>query len=441
MLAASACGNVPTAEPTDGPGGDAPSGPTYELTVVKTGDGIATGTISASDLELDCGPSCTADVPEGRTVTLTASTTDGWFTGWYGEGCSGTGTCVVVMSEARNVTATFQGPHNIMFVTSTTVSPHTLGGTAGADAFCQARANAANLPGTYRAWISTSTIAAPSRFAGYRGWVRPDGRPFADSIEKLLAGQVFYAPRLDERGDEVSGTDFVGTGTNSDGSIGGHCSDWTDDGRHGSSLSIGRPSAGTFFWSGESTGCATAVRLYCFSIGLNTPLVPAVVPGRVAFVSSGYHLLGGGIEAADAACQSEASGSGISGTFRALLATTTATAASRFSTSGPVWVRRDGVPLAESAEKMFDGTALLTSFSLQGDGTYVGNYAVWSGASGPQVLGTSDETCADWTSTSTANDSPGGYKGRTGMTDATYFAMDTWPYCGQDGVKLHCLQE
>ena len=29
------------------------------------------------------------------------------FTGWSGEGCSGTGDCVVTMDTAKNVTATF----------------------------------------------------------------------------------------------------------------------------------------------------------------------------------------------------------------------------------------------------------------------------------------------------------------------------------------------
>ena len=41
-------------------------------------------------------------------VTLTATATAGSaFAGWSGSGCSGTGTCVVTMSAARSVTATF----------------------------------------------------------------------------------------------------------------------------------------------------------------------------------------------------------------------------------------------------------------------------------------------------------------------------------------------
>jgi hypothetical protein len=50
------------------------------------------------------------------------------------------------------------------------------GGLASADALCSAEATAAGLPGTYRAWLETSTAGGLSRFdlAG-KPWARPDG--------------------------------------------------------------------------------------------------------------------------------------------------------------------------------------------------------------------------------------------------------------------------
>ena len=41
-------------------------------------------------------------------VTLTATpTVSSDFTGWSGEGCTGTSTCIVTLDQARSVTATF----------------------------------------------------------------------------------------------------------------------------------------------------------------------------------------------------------------------------------------------------------------------------------------------------------------------------------------------
>lgn len=85
----------------------------YLLTVNKTGAG--TGTVTASAVPggtpngLNCGPTCSFVYNPGAVVTLTATASGGsTFMGWSGEGCSGTGSCVVTMSQARNVTAVFQ---------------------------------------------------------------------------------------------------------------------------------------------------------------------------------------------------------------------------------------------------------------------------------------------------------------------------------------------
>lgn len=53
------------------------------------------------------------------------------------------------------------GP-KIMFTTSTTYNGD-LGGLSGADTKCQDRATAGGLPGTYKAWLSSSTVSASSR--------------------------------------------------------------------------------------------------------------------------------------------------------------------------------------------------------------------------------------------------------------------------------------
>ncbi|MBI4676690.1 MAG: hypothetical protein HY748_03835 [Elusimicrobia bacterium] len=78
----------------------------YSLTVTKAG--VGAGSVTSSPLGIACGAICSADFNSGTVVTLTASPNSGYvFGGWSGEGCSGTGACVVTMDAARSVTATF----------------------------------------------------------------------------------------------------------------------------------------------------------------------------------------------------------------------------------------------------------------------------------------------------------------------------------------------
>ena len=60
-----------------------------------------------SQSNIDCLTTCGASFGSGTQVTLTATPQSGYvFAGWSGA-CSGTGSCVVTMSMAENVTATF----------------------------------------------------------------------------------------------------------------------------------------------------------------------------------------------------------------------------------------------------------------------------------------------------------------------------------------------
>ncbi|MGH7308221.1 MAG: hypothetical protein ACREK6_05965, partial [Candidatus Rokuibacteriota bacterium] len=81
------------------------------LTVVKTGGG--TGTISSSPGGIsNCINTCSAQIQltstSGTPVTLTATPTGGsTFAGWFGGGCSGTGSCTLNLREATTVSAVF----------------------------------------------------------------------------------------------------------------------------------------------------------------------------------------------------------------------------------------------------------------------------------------------------------------------------------------------
>ena len=78
----------------------------FDLTVAPSGSG--SGLVSSEPTGISCGSDCSESYVDGRVVTLTARAASGSvFIGWSGAGCSGTGSCVVTMSEARSVTAGF----------------------------------------------------------------------------------------------------------------------------------------------------------------------------------------------------------------------------------------------------------------------------------------------------------------------------------------------
>ncbi len=77
-----------------------------QLSVTMAG---TAGTVASSPAGISCTTgTCNANFDHGASVTLTATPgTNQQFDGWTGAGCSGTGTCVVSMTSAQSVTATF----------------------------------------------------------------------------------------------------------------------------------------------------------------------------------------------------------------------------------------------------------------------------------------------------------------------------------------------
>jgi hypothetical protein len=84
--------------------------PQHLLTVTKSGGG--NGTAKAKQAGINCGATCSSMAAayfQGTVVELSATPGKGSaFGGWSGSGCSGTGTCTVTMSEAKEVTAEFK---------------------------------------------------------------------------------------------------------------------------------------------------------------------------------------------------------------------------------------------------------------------------------------------------------------------------------------------
>jgi len=79
----------------------------FALTVNKAGAG--NGTVTSKPAGIDCGSDCYETYSKVKKVTLVAKAdADSVFSGWSGDGCSGTKPrCKVTVDSAITVTATF----------------------------------------------------------------------------------------------------------------------------------------------------------------------------------------------------------------------------------------------------------------------------------------------------------------------------------------------
>jgi hypothetical protein len=335
------------------------------------------------------------------------------------------------------------GPFNYAFVSSVAYVPGMLGGTSGADGYCTALALAAKLPGTFMAWLSTSTISAPMRFSTLSpppsGWIRPDRRPFANSIADMASGTIFYPLRLDEAGNDLSTTatgDYprvpVATGTAQDGTTADTAGDWTST---TASYTAGEALATTYFWTQAATinpaDGPPPAHLYCLGVDHAASLTIVPTPGRVAFVSSG--TVAASITAADTLCAMEANG--MSGTFKAFMSSPTQSASARFDLSGATWVRLDGVPWLYQATDLSAG-AFPTALNVTTGGSYNSFAEVWTGASSTTMLALLAGSCDGWTSTEKAQTAIAGWDVYSAVGA---FDQDTDDCSSQEAV--YCLQQ
>jgi List-Bact-rpt repeat protein len=399
------------------------------LTISLRADGGGTGTVTTDAAGLSCANgTCSAPVASGTTVTLTATPGSARFVRWEGA-CSGTASiCQLPVHADSDVRAVFLGA-NYVFVTSSDVTPVGLT-LVSADSECALRARAAGLPGTYVAWLSTSTVSALSRLGGARGWVRTDGLPFTDSAAWLTQqNAVLYPPRLDEWGQVPARSEVI-TGTDPNGQASSYssfmhnCDDWSNpDG----TLMLGDASGGSKAWTAVAgTVCTSAVRahLYCFGVDAEQAL-PALHPqGRIAFLSGPVLLSSpgapSGVALFDAQCASQASAAGLSGTFKALVATSTSAAVARFDLNGPTWVRPDGVAVVSAAADLASHDLLAPIDVGPGGWSYGWYSSVWTGSKSPGAPGTADMTCADWTTTSSTSSGGIGNAMMTAGPPSTY---------------------
>ena len=342
-------------------------------------------------------------------------------------------------------------------------------GVAAGDAVCQARATAAGLlnPQNFVAWLSDDISDAWCRIHGLTGkrgsncgqsalpqaagpWVRTDGQPFAEAIERIVPpfNQVLLPLRFDEFGNAL-GTDLgMWTGTTDQGAMDAStCSNWTI-GSFGTGFSGRQGSTGqtTFSWTaGRSQNCgASTERLLCLEREPGPALPERSVDGLIVFLSassgtgdlSSWSLAGGetGLAAADAVCRAEAVQAGLPepDSFKAWLSTDETNAIDRLEGRGP-WVRLDGIPVAANNAELVSGE-VFGPITLQANGDHTFR-ATWTGTN---ISGLSaPSNCDGWTSASDEKESAVGSSN----------SIDHWwtdrPFIRAcNGLnRLYCLQD
>ncbi|MFN3827129.1 MAG: tail fiber domain-containing protein [Micavibrio sp.] len=171
------------------------------------------------------------------------------------------------------------------FVTSTTYNGNLLG-VAGADAKCQARADAASLGGTWTAMIgdrgSVDSYAINRTSVNWGTLVNMNNETVATSWTDLWDGNVSNPINRDEFNVVTNQSVWTGSTTNGrphdpSSSFNNDCYGWTgngsgyENGRFGSSGST----SSTFVTSGTSQ-CNSSYRLYCVETTNYTPGAPSV---------------------------------------------------------------------------------------------------------------------------------------------------------------------
>ena len=180
--------------------------------------------------------------------------------------------------------------------------------------------------------------------------------------------------------------------------------------------------------------------IYCVGVGIHRSLQRERSTGRIAFASSSALPPGGGLAAADALCAQEAGNAGLPGSFKALLATDGASAASRFNLQGGPWVRPDGVAIVDKAADLGAGR-LIAPIDVSASGAFDFRWGAWAwaGASSTAAPGDAVSSCASWTST--ASD----VLGRWTMpwSISPYFGFDAsgGPIPCNSSLRVFCLQE
>lgn len=426
---------------------DTPTAERFVLRVRFVGDGMGIVRVGGQVCESDCE----RDYPAGGEPpvhAVPANGSDSHF-GGFGGSCSGlVPECRVLMDGPKEVTVDFRrSPYNLVFVSSTTPSS-SRSGAARYDEDCNQLATTAGINNAtndaFVAWTSDHNSLAIDRLGTTaRGFMLLDGKPFADGVADLLAGEVLYPIRLDEKGREYDAT-AVRTGTEQDGGLSAdRCNDYTSESTD-LYTRYGLAGSGPVAWtSAGRMPCGRRLRVYCLMNTKVQPLEFERETGKYIFLTNELYVPGP--TTPDEAC--DASKPAGSGPAQALLAFTGHAAAERLDPEA-LYVRPDGIVVGTGAEIIaasrledwINGVYLETGIWQLGNGAYPNDdpfHSVWVGDSvitrAPAAVG-----CSNWTDASPESGSRRG--DYTTSTLGFWNVEDSAANCS-NALRLYCVEQ
>lgn len=138
------------------------AGPSYLLSVSKSGAG--SGTVTSSPTGINCGATCSATYASGTSVSLTATAAAGSsFAGWTGACAGSAAVCVVSMTAAKSVNANFSLPPTFTLTALRSGSGAVTSSPAGIN--CGTTCSASVASGS-----SITLTAAPAAGWVFAGW-------------------------------------------------------------------------------------------------------------------------------------------------------------------------------------------------------------------------------------------------------------------------------
>lgn len=326
----------------------------------------------------------------------------------------------------------------------------------GAHAICQSLSNTLSLGGSWSAWIaSPGTPGSAPLYYLKKSTSLPYtdifGNKIADNWADLVDGTLDRGIGFQEWGAIGSGALRAWTNVDTTGArkstnqstnaCGVHSTGWNTNGA-GSSGHWGQPGRVSSHWTDSTSTqtCDTGARLIC----VEQYIAPYTDYKNVFVTSGSYSGNLGGVTGADNTCQSVAQGAGLSGTYKAWVADSSAASApaTRFTQSTVPYRLLDGRVIAENWTDLTNGNdttgdSILTPINVTETGSLVsyGSSAVWTNVANDGTQKSAVDHCTDWTSNGA------GVNGNSGVSVIMTGWTDRQTYTCNSTNKLYCFEQ
>ena len=309
------------------------------------------------------------------------------------------------------------------------------GGLVGADAKCQAEANTASLPGTYKAWLSDTTGSPATRFAKLDvPYKLINGTTIATNWADLTDGTLLAPISRDEYGATTSSTSNAWTNTNTDGttySTTNTCNNWTSVSSSLTARNGSKTASNTTWTTSSDTACNNGLRYYCMQQQVTSN---KDVPYARVFITSTTSTGNlGGLSGADTICQARATSASLPGTYKAFLSSSTVSVETRMAQLNSRYALVDGTDIATNWADLTDGTLLAPINKTETGATITAGSRAWTGSTASASL---SPFCSDWADGTTASQ---GRNGISSATDSQWASIDTQNCANLR--SLYCIQQ